>query len=65
MAGEPGVYTRLSAYGPWIKSMASDVAVAEPAASIHEAPTEATGFKALEEQLARRRAASPSISATT
>ncbi len=55
VVGEPGVYTRLSAYAPWIRAQAPDVAAAEPAAAIDEAPTEATGFKALEDQLAPAR----------
>ncbi|MEI9902955.1 MAG: trypsin-like serine protease [Asticcacaulis sp.] len=50
--GYPGVYTRLSAYAPWIKSIVGDVPAAEPAAAIQEAPTEAAGFKALQAQLA-------------
>ena len=52
VVGEPGVYTRLSAYAPWIKAQVRDVAAAEPAAAVEEAPTEAAGFKALEDQLA-------------
>ncbi len=52
VAGEPGVYTRLSAFAPWIRSEVADVAAAEPAAAVNEAPAEAAGFKALEDQLA-------------
>ena len=50
--GEPGVYTRVSAYAKWIEATVADVAAAHPSPATHEAPTEAAGFTALETQLA-------------
>ncbi len=49
--GEPGVYTRVSAYAPWIEGVVSDVAAAHPMASSQEAPRESAGFTALQTQL--------------
>jgi len=49
--GEPGVYTRISAFAPWIRSLVPDVAAAHPAATASEGPTEAAGFTALQTQL--------------
>ena len=50
--GEPGVYTRVSAYAPWIKAVVGDVAAAHPMTTSQEAPTQSAGFTALQTQLA-------------
>ncbi|EGF92637.1 trypsin family protein [Asticcacaulis biprosthecium C19] len=52
IAGEPGIYTRVSAYAGWIRSVVPTVAAARPMTGANEAPKEAAGFSALQHQLA-------------
>lgn len=50
--GEPGIYTRVSAFASWIRTQVPDVAAAHPATGSEEAPKEAAGFTALQTELA-------------
>ncbi|ESQ77875.1 trypsin-like serine protease [Asticcacaulis sp. YBE204] len=50
--GKPGVYTRVSRFLPWIKTVAGSVNIAQPLDKQTEAPTEPQGFAELELMLA-------------